>query len=158
MIYWPSNMPLPTQNYSASNDPHLSVNEFENGYRARQRFSDDEESISVSWEFSQLQMDIFSYFYQQKLKNGSLPFVTTIAGLDGFQEVEVQLKEGRFSKTYKSHARWGVSAVLIRAGHNVMDEDVYDVVESELLSNPDLFLLTAESLHTYLLSILPSYY
>lgn len=143
-------MPFPTQSYSASHDPHLAVNEFESGYRARQRFSDDDESISVSWEFSQLQLDRFMRFYQVDLKNGSLPFVTSIAGTDGFQSVEVQLKEGRFSKTYKSHARWNVSAVLLRTGHDVMDEEVYDLLAMDEFADPDLFTLSADALYTYI--------
>jgi hypothetical protein len=144
-------LPRPTQNYGASVDPKLAVTQFEIGRRQRPRFSATDEVVSVSWGMTQLQLDAFRYFVTNVLEQGSKAFTIGIIGIDGIQTRTVQLAGGTFTQRYVPHQRYTVSATLITSlASSLMTGADYDVLLIQELSDPNLFYITASSLHDYI--------
>lgn len=151
MITFPSNLPKPQKRYSADITANIAVTEFETSIRQRRRYSDPLESIGVEWELSQLQMDLFAYFVETVLESGSLPFEVMVAGLDGLEVREVIIDGGKFSKTYKPFNRWVVSCRLVAQRASYISQEMFETLTIPALSEPDLFLLSAEALELYLI-------
>lgn len=150
MISWPAILPIPSQNYSGSSDPHLVTTEFEVGTRQRRMYSQEEDSLKVSWLMSQLQFDTFRYFVRTSLNGGSLAFQTSILGLNGVEVAEVYLKAGKFNFSTNAPGYVVVSAELIRVQPTVMDAELYELLNSDPLSSPDGFSTLSDALFLYI--------
>ena len=149
MPAFPINLPKPTQSYSATNDPKLVTNKFETNFRQRVRYSRTEETISVSWLFTQLQYDLFLYFHKNLIANGSLPFDIDVIGLDGLKSISAQMIDGKFQARYMPHRHQQVSCNLLVKNKPVMDSLIADLMLADYGIDPDLFKLLSDVLYAY---------
>lgn len=126
------------------------VNEFEVGTRQRRRYSYLEDTLSVNWLMSQFQLDVFRAFVKFELDNGANSFNTTIIGIDGIEDAEVQLINGQYSVNTVGPRDYTISASLVRVNPTTMTADMLGILSMEELLDPDVFAFTCEALFTYI--------
>lgn len=153
-MLFPSILPLPNQDYTANSNPFLASNEFETNIRQRRRYTKPLESIQVSWQMTQLELDIFQAFVAYSLQQGALPFEITIVGLDGLKQRTASLRGGVFTKKYVAHGYWQVTAILITTEPDLLEEagfpDLLDILALDVMSDQDLFIEMTEAFYIYL--------
>lgn len=150
MITWPQQLPRPQQIYSTLVDGRLVANEFEVGYRQRRRYSYLEDAIRLSWLLNQFQLDVFRAFVKFELDNGANAFNTSIIGLDGLEDAEVQLRDGVYQFAAIAPGYYTVSAALVRLAPTTMTLDMLGILGMPELADPDLFSSLCEILSVYI--------
>jgi len=153
MITWPIHLPKPSQEYNVTATGQLIVTAFETGFRQRQRYAYNEDTISVSWLFTQLELDIFRGFVYSVLQGGALAFEAYIIGLDGIVTAEVYLKGGDYGITYLPGNNYRVSAYLVKVAPETITADIYHLLNNEAMASFDTFLLLSDALSFYIESV-----
>lgn len=126
MPTWPSQLPKPTQNYSANAVGHLVTNEFEVTVRQRRKYSQREDVINVQWHMTQAQLDIFRYFVHNVIDGGALAFDTPIAGKNGLEVASVLILDGEFRVVYQpGPGEFTVTAQLLRQNPTLLSDAEY---------------------------------
>lgn len=128
-IKWPSILPAPTVEYSLDIAHSSARTEMESGHiRQRRRFSDSNQSISVSWSFTDLEFQLFESFATHKLDGGNGWFETDILSGGGVVRHKVRIQNGQYSASYQNFMHWTVSATLDVEEVNRLAPEILDIL------------------------------
>ncbi|MEN6621305.1 MAG: hypothetical protein ABFD50_07140 [Smithella sp.] len=116
MATWPTNLPNPSSNYSLDPVDQTIRTDMESGAaRARRRTTARNDKVTVSWLFTDAQLDIFRTWFEDATTGaagGASWFtVNLLIGNTGFSTVEARFV-GPFKCAYAPVMHWTVSAEL----------------------------------------------
>lgn len=105
--------------------------------RQRNRFNELQETIPISFAFSNDDMAVFRSWYHWKLFNGAASFNLDLLLGEGLETYIVKMKDGKFSAKHVSHDRWEVSTSVFIEDTPVMSEDDVDDIITANPSDPE---------------------
>jgi len=121
---YPTSLPAPSVSYSfeVSSDK-IRTKERTALYKNRQRSDVRIYTVSVDWQFTDSQMEIFRLWFRDDLSEGSEIFDIDLFFGDGVKTNEAKFVKGSYNYSYSENLNWNVSAAL-----EVWDADVVDVL------------------------------
>jgi len=150
MISLPDSLPLPTQDYSLTVNNSAIRTQMESGrFRQRRRFTSSQNEISVKWEFTDEEYQLFESFVFYALNGGTSWFETKLVSGGGIVTHTARIQDGSIKASYREHFGWAVSATL----------DIETVNRMDALTIFDLtYETSADDYVDALTNILESYY
>ena len=120
MANWPSTLPAPLLAGFGHqpNDPVVRTQMDQGRMRMRRRFSTAPNHVSVSWMFTDLQMDIFRAWWVYQIASGAGSFTVNIQF--GSQKQSVTARFLNAYKDTRQEKHWRVEATLELEGETIM--------------------------------------
>lgn len=139
---YPAILPMPTQNYSLSIEHNMVRTNMDSGRtRQRRRFTMSANTISVNWDFTDTEFQLFESWVTIILNGGASWFETDVLTGGGVTPHKVRIQAGKYRAKYTDHMRWRVSASLDVEAINRLDPSVLGVVLDTGGSVDELHLL-----------------
>lgn len=147
IIRFPESLPKPTRNYSVDIENSAVRSNMDSGrIRQRRRFTASQNSLSVKWELTDEEFQIFESFVFHALSGGTGWFEADLLTGNGIVPHKVRFQKGRYKAAYRGFMNWLVTATL-----DV--DDINRLTEEELVDQ----LYGANLLATELRSALDTY-
>lgn len=136
MIKFPEDLPNPSQSYKLGITNRVMRTKMDSGrIRQRRRSTESVNAISVKWEMTDEEFQLFESFCFFSLDGANSWFEAKILTGGGIVTSVVRFQGGKYDATYQSHLHWVVTAKLDVQDINRMDKEVfdfYDELEGEL--------------------------
>lgn len=113
MIEFPTELPRPSQDYSVGIENSSLRTKMDSGrIRQRRRFTNSQNFISVKWDLTDEEFQLFESFAFHALDGGTSWFQTEILTGGGIVTHNVRIQEGKYKASYKGFMGWVVTATL----------------------------------------------
>lgn len=147
-IRFPESLPKPTRNYSVDIENSAVRSNMDSGrIRQRRRFTASQNSLSVKWELTDEEFQLFESFAFHALSGGTGWFEADLLTGNGIVPHKVRFQNGRYKAAYRGFMNWLVTATLDVDDINRLTEEelvdqMYDVnlLATELRSALDTYL------------------
>lgn len=128
METWPASFELPTTSFSGAQEANSIRTSMDSGaVRQRRRFTAERLVLSVKWQFSDLEMAVFTAFHKFRLNLGNDYFIMNLPVGGDVQPHTVRFVDGKFAQAYADVMHWDVTAQLEVLERYVIDEALMSV-------------------------------
>jgi hypothetical protein len=126
--------------------------------RVRRRGVNEQQELSLTWNFSDLQFMLFKVYFRDTLKSGTQWFTIDLANGEGEEiltTTRVRFTSGAYQFQYQPHMRWTVQAQVLK--DIVTVEDMSHLFDLFAYSGGDMtgLVLNLDSLHTLVHTTIP---
>ena len=126
--------------------------------RQRRRFTVEALQVKVSWELSDVELEVFTAFHKHRLNLGNDWFTLPMPSGGGVKDHTVRFVQGKFSQDYQNVGRWRVSATMDVRDRDTLSAAVLDVF-MEAGTDPvalQAFVTSVNNLHNLVHVTLPA--
>ena len=154
-MLWPSTLPAPEQDLNGQFNYDTVFTQMDTGRRrARRRSGARQETMNLSWLFTDAEYKIFRDFVDDDLQGASGWFDIMVpdgTGLGTFVEKTVRFAESRFTYGYKQHMHWRVSVpveVFTEQTETPVDPDLMPLLYQRVQEKTDDYTLQFTDLNS----------
>lgn len=154
-MLWPSTLPAPEQDLNGQFNYNTIYTQMDTGRRrARRRSGARQETMNLSWLFTEVEYATFREFVDDDLQGGSEWFDIMVpdgTGSGTLVEKTVRFSEARFTYGYKSHMNWRVTApveVFTEQTETPVDPDLMPLLYQRVQEKTDNYTLQFTDLNS----------